>query len=168
MGPVYSLNLGKCHLCVFCTSRRPGWQGGTARCAAHPDEPDIRDLAAGGQCPKHVFTEAEPAPAPASPPPAAAAGTPMAADLGQALWRELHTATEDTEAVLASVTSRIPCGECKRHWIAYVAKHPPDYGRGWFAWTVAAHNAVNKRLGKKCVTIRAARALWPMVQRRRP
>lgn len=88
---------------------------------------------------------------------------------GPALWREIHTREAPDAAWFATIATRLPCGSCKADWLAYVATNPPDFGAGWFAWTVSAHNAVNARLNDAAVngmvdrpimTEAEARARW--------
>ena len=84
------------------------------------------------------------------------------------LWGEVHrwalTANlqKEPHRWLARFATRIGCGECREHWEAYLAEFPPDFSsnEALFAWTVAAHNAVNRRLGKPEMTVEAARAYW--------
>lgn len=80
------------------------------------------------------------------------------------LWAILHRAAlaptgTFSEQFLAAFRKTLPCGECRRHWDAWVAENPrwvPDP----FAWTVAAHNAVNARLVRKVWSVEEARARW--------
>jgi hypothetical protein len=81
---------------------------------------------------------------------------------GPRMWAELHawgrredllpTTPENRTAWLNLFTGRIPCGKCKRHWAELLQKMPPPLlllrGESLYAWTVAAHNDVNIRLGK--------------------
>lgn len=53
----------------------------------------------------------------------------------------------------------LPCGDCRRHWRKLLLELPPNI-RDPFAWSVAAHNAINRRLKKREMTIPEARALW--------
>ena len=76
------------------------------------------------------------------------------------LWNELHERAlmnngEDDRAYLANFASRIPrfttgC-KCKEFWTIWYKTNPPVFGpkAEYFVWTVKAHNAVNKKLGKK-------------------
>lgn len=87
----------------------------------------------------------------------------------------------DIESVwLDRFASRIRCAGCRRHWREVLQKIPPPFadlsdesrhspapaGRrritraDYFCWTVRAHNAINRLLGKPIVTLRAARKLW--------
>lgn len=83
---------------------------------------------------------------------------------GAQIWAEMHRRAlvtfGDDSAYLETVTARLPCGTCKPHWAALLAAKPPTWGEAYFAWTVAAHNEVNARLGKPLVTVEEARAIW--------
>ena len=54
----------------------------------------------------------------------------------------------------------IPCGICRRHFAAFIAKHPPltSSGEAFFRWTVDLHNHVNKRNHKATFSYAQARA----------
>lgn len=72
---------------------------------------------------------------------------------GHLYWRALHRralkvrkGSDDTHW-LAAFRQMLPCGECRQHWDGMLAATPPDWA-GYFAWTVARHNEVNRRLGK--------------------
>jgi len=84
---------------------------------------------------------------------------------GAALWAEIHRRAlahdgTDDRGFIDSVTARLPCSTCRPHWLAFMASDPPDFGPGYFAWTVRAHNEVNARLGKPVVGLDEARGLW--------
>lgn len=86
---------------------------------------------------------------------------------GQRLWAALHTWAfgADLASVsqwLAAFELRIPCGDCAAHWREWVAEHPPDASghHALFAWTVSAHNAVNRMLGKEQWSQQVAWARW--------
>jgi hypothetical protein len=79
---------------------------------------------------------------------------------GPGLWRELHTKRDADAAWLATFSSDLPCGDCKKHWGELLKAFPPVFGDGWFAWTVEAHNRVNDRLKKPRMTVGEARARW--------
>lgn len=80
------------------------------------------------------------------------------------LWKELHSraltfnGTND-ESWLTDFARRVPCGHCQQHWITYRRDNPIDYA-AYFEWTVAAHNSVNKKLGKLILTNDQARSLY--------
>jgi hypothetical protein len=76
---------------------------------------------------------------------------------GPALWAELHARAmayggdaEGERAWLDRFTARVPCGECRQHWLELVTQTPPDLSDAgaFYRWTVSVHNAVNVRLGK--------------------
>jgi hypothetical protein len=84
---------------------------------------------------------------------------------GAELWAEIHSRAlrhdgSDDSAFIATVTARLPCSTCRPHWLAFLGATPPDFGPGYFAWTVAAHNEVNTRLGKPIVSIGQAFGIW--------
>ena len=79
----------------------------------------------------------------------------------RALWAELHQKADADRAWLTAWLAHVPCGDCKAHAREILKTLPPMFGAGWFAWTVAFHNAVNARLGKPQVTVWVARKLWP-------
>ena len=87
---------------------------------------------------------------------------PLPPPASPATWSELHQHPAPTAAWLADFAARIgDCPACRVHWIAWVADHPapldlPDYRR----WTVAAHNAVNARLGREPWSYRIAAERW--------
>lgn len=83
---------------------------------------------------------------------------------GAALWAEIHrralvTAGDDS-AYLATIAPRLPCATCRPHWLEMLARTPPEFGAGYFPWTVARHNEVNARLGKPVISEDKARAIW--------
>ncbi len=65
-----------------------------------------------------------------------------------ATWPELHGKIMADQEWLDDFSSRVPCATCRAHWTDWVTANPPDFGGGWYLWTIAAHNAVNERLGK--------------------
>lgn len=87
------------------------------------------------------------------------------------LWQELHARAAGLRgeidvlaelAWLADWSRRIPCGECGGHWFAWWDGRPADLATParHFAWTVAAHNAVNALLGKPRMTLADALQLY--------
>jgi len=86
---------------------------------------------------------------------------------GPTLWAEFHgwTQTADLNQVnewLGLFSRKIPCGKCRRHWLRIVKEHPPDVTdrAALFAWTVRAHNLVNRKLGKDKFSQQAAIERW--------
>jgi hypothetical protein len=84
------------------------------------------------------------------------------------MWAELHrrglTYNGDQKAELAwleAFTARIGCGTCRQHWRELLTRTPPDLSspEACFAWTVHAHNAVSRQLGKREWTLDEARAV---------
>ncbi len=61
---------------------------------------------------------------------------------------------------LLEFTSRIAgtC-DCRSHWIDLIRRMPPDFNN-YFAWSVAAHNDVNRRLGKPELHLAEALEIW--------
>lgn len=55
---------------------------------------------------------------------------------------------------LRSFAAHLPCGECRGHATAYLAKNPPALSNTYAlqSWAWRFHNAVNKRLGKPVIT----------------
>lgn len=80
-------------------------------------------------------------------------------------WEELHrrpfACSTDDAAWLKSFRSRIPCGECRRHFDKFSAEHPPDFTshRSYFEWTWELHESVNRKLEKHGITVDEA---WSM------
>lgn len=145
------LNLATCQLCRFASHRQQGWKSGSI-CTVDHQKRDFRDVAKKGDCPKQLFVGGV---AYVAPPPA-----PAPQHWGPPLWKLLHTATGDPSAILAWVTARIPCGDCKRHWREMLIAHPPVHGAGWFEWTWKIHDFVNERLGKARPSLEESRAFW--------
>lgn len=87
----------------------------------------------------------------------------------RALWAELHRRAIDyagDEAAeqqwLIDFARRVPCGECRQHWQGIVTQPPPNLSSGdaYFAWTVATHNLINRRLDKPEMPLAEARAIY--------
>lgn len=100
-------------------------------------------------------------PAPYTPAEAKRAATP---NDYLALWTALHThqPSPDTPKWLANFAAKLPCGDCRQHWIAWTTANPPplDSAESFFVWAVQAHNAVNLRLNKPEVSVGDAVARW--------
>lgn len=87
---------------------------------------------------------------------------------GPQRWEELHVwalqlpTAKDRLSFVATFSSRIPCGECKRHWKEVLEKRPPQTASAdeFFAWSVEAHNDVNEILEKPRMELAEARPLW--------
>jgi len=87
---------------------------------------------------------------------------------GPALWKLLHTRAlapvEDSAAEIRWLYGKFPAGlpegcTCKTFYFQFLQTTKPDFA-DYFAWTVALHNAVNRKLGKPELTVDAARTLW--------
>ena len=95
-------------------------------------------------------------------------GTPKAWPArGRVLWARLHHWAmsgrhRSTPDWLSAFAREIPCGDCRQHWNRVVKQNPPDYSStaALFAWSVKAHNLVNRRIGKKTVSLDKAIAYW--------
>lgn len=103
---------------------------------------------------------------------------------GPLLWQELHArpdraelSTESGRAaerdwIAVELPARIPCRECRDHWLALLTELPPALGSAtaYREWTVVAHDRVNTRLGKpvpppvSLLSYRAARNLGDAMQ----
>lgn len=74
----------------------------------------------------------------------------MYLSLCNSLWNELHAKQDPTVEWFEQWISRVPsfgCG-CKPWLREYLSTNAPDYGNGWYEWTVTLHDAVNAKLGK--------------------
>jgi hypothetical protein len=75
---------------------------------------------------------------------------------GPKMWAQLHarpelmTSQENEKQWLSWFSGQVDCGDCRRHWMQLMQEMPPDLSskESYYAWTVAAHNSVNRRLGK--------------------
>ena len=79
-------------------------------------------------------------------------------------WIALHDGSIVDAAGLAAWELTIPqyeCG-CRRFYAEYKMATPPDFTspEAFFAWGVALHNAVNRKLGKPELTIDEAISIW--------
>jgi hypothetical protein len=77
------------------------------------------------------------------------------------LWGELHARPRlmashaEEVAWHKAFAARLPCGTCRDEWRRLLLACPPDWSSppAYFRWTVAAHNAVNERLGKRVMPL---------------
>jgi len=84
-----------------------------------------------------------------------------------ATWKELHTralthdGSDDSAWLLRDFTPRIPRIQCTclGDWMRWLTVHPPRWSN-YFAWTVEAHNAVNLRLNRPCISLSEALQRW--------
>lgn len=79
-------------------------------------------------------------------------------------WIELHDGTVHDGLSLANWELKIPqygCS-CKKFYAEWKAENAPDFTSpdAFFAWGVALHNAVNRKLGKPELTIDEAKSIW--------
>ena len=88
---------------------------------------------------------------------------PTRQELGRAGWLVLHKIATTYEAEPASDdqlrlrrfigdwAKLYPCGECSQHFQRLIQESPPDVSsrKGFMLWLCGAHNAVNRRLGKR-------------------
>lgn len=111
------------------------------RCPA--DGRDFAEHAASGSCPLGKYKNHSPDHSLLLP------GQSIQDIWGPSLWRELHAQARNgiSREWLDAFTARVPCGDCRRHWIELVKMIPPPLGDA-YEWSVAIHNAVNRRLGK--------------------
>jgi hypothetical protein len=159
-------NLLHCEACVYRQRRRAD-----ARCEV--DGSRCIANAAAGLCPHPEGSRF------VLPPPARSRGEtitvpdPARGDAaGRKKWAEMHAramawnpAAGDAAAeaaYLARAADGLAGCQCSPHWRAYLKSHPPDLSsaESYFAWTVAAHNAVNARLGKPPLDFRTAASRW--------
>ena len=85
-----------------------------------------------------------------------------------ALWKELHERALNFEGkedrrYLYDFGRKIPrftagC-KCREFWTIWIRSNPPDF-KNYFAWTVKAHNAVNKKLNKPELTSEEAKKIY--------
>lgn len=75
-------------------------------------------------------------------------------------WAVAHDHAAATERTyLTLIAARLPCGECRQHWVEQLFATPPDFG-DYFGWLVARHNHVNEMLGKPTWSLTEAREFW--------
>ena len=140
-------------ICHRCPNRQDPCHG---PCPCLSDGRDIIDHAKAGDCPLGRYTAgANTGPSAVAPLPDAS--TAWITTHGRELWAELHDRPDADAAYIADFIRRIPCGECRGHWLQILAEHPPRFGDEWFDWTVQVHNAVNAHLGKPQTTPAEAR-----------
>jgi hypothetical protein len=77
-------------------------------------------------------------------------------------WALNHPAGQDDTAYLEGIAAKLPCVTCRQNWLAALKSAPPDFStpEATFTWTVARHNEVNRRNGKREYTVEEARALY--------
>lgn len=107
---------------------------------------------------------------PAEPPPPS---PPTLYVTGRELWEQLHRRAASGRIAVAEMAfikhladPLARCG-CRAEWAALLDRMPPDLStpETYFAWSVAAHNEVNARLGKPILPLDDARRLYPPPER---
>ena len=79
---------------------------------------------------------------------------------GPDYWKYLHTHAKNSDYSskwLEEFTNAIPCPKCKRHF-QEIPK--PNKTIDFFTWSVVTHNIINKRLGKKIMSMKEANDLY--------
>lgn len=162
------LHLSICKRCEECQTQRGGCRGVyRGACPCHVDGKDIV-VHAMTDCPKGKYLETS-----------TVAGmdellikysaTHAWEKRGPLLWAELHRwaisfqgTSCDAMKWLSGFAARIGCAECRDHWRGWVAEQPPDLcgNDHLLRWTIRAHNAVNRRLGKAEMAEDAAVLHW--------
>ena len=84
------------------------------------------------------------------------------------LWKQLHTRAlnfkgKDDSVFLNNFMKKIPrytkgC-KCKEHWVIFIKQNPPNYN-DYFAWSVKAHNHINKLTNKPVYTVEQAKKFY--------
>jgi hypothetical protein len=143
-------------ICDRCPKRQRPCAG---QCLCTVNGRDIHDNASDGQCPEDRFSGPPDPPHPSE----KIDWTPTF----HALWREFHAAPWEAMLLgreldwLKAFAERVPCGDCRAGFLELLEKHPPDLSsrEAYFAWTVALHNAVNRKLGKPEMSVEDARKI---------
>lgn len=75
-------------------------------------------------------------------------------------WREWHLVRNPTQEWFLDWLSRIPngCG-CVDGFVKWVKDNPPEFDN-WFPYSVRAHNFVNEKIGRPCMSVNEAHSLW--------
>ena len=118
-----------------------------------PMKPKTFTITMQGEPPKNVLTQAD----------IIAKRNERTAKQGQFAWAKLHSYTGCDPQWLDLWQYFIPqmC-DCKDGYQKILEEMPPDFTcpDAFFAWGVALHNAVNRKLGKPELTIDEARRIW--------
>lgn len=163
---VYAKNIG---VCLRCISSREGRRVHCPEnvCICPVDALPIISHAKADRCPAELFASRN-----KSTPGQPEVEEAYSPDLSQ-LWIDLHRRAvaypeTATIAIIASELAwltdqfrpRIHCGGCRTEWDGILSRLPPTLGtrEAYFAWTVAAHNAVNEKLGHEAWTVERAKA----------
>jgi len=83
---------------------------------------------------------------------------------GPLLWQQLHARAlaylpmKGEQEWLDAFLISIPCPHCQKHFNLFMDENPPDLSDrpSMFAWTVAAHNYVNRSKHKEELTLEQA------------
>lgn len=88
---------------------------------------------------------------------------------GAGTWAVMHLAGRDADEnyenydrflwLVRLIASNYKAEECRNHFAEFLANYPPQRGLA-FAWTIDAHNAVNRRQGRHELTLTEAEAVW--------
>lgn len=88
---------------------------------------------------------------------------------GAGTWAVIHLAGKDADEnydnydhfmwLVQLIASTYKSEDCRNHFADFLAKYPPQRGLA-FAWTIDAHNAVNRRQGRHELTLSEAEAVW--------
>lgn len=151
------------HRNITACMRCPHGQGadGPRLCLADSKGIGTIERATAGNCPigQHVADDGTELPA--------TAARVQASVNGAWLWKALHRRALDAAADLSEEvrwlelwSNMIPCGDCKATWAAWRITNPANLSSpaAYFAWTIGAHNFVNRKLGRREWTVNEALA----------
>jgi hypothetical protein len=88
---------------------------------------------------------------------------------GPHAWTFLHLSAlhadrsggrKEWKSLMGSFVMNLPCNECKKHAQAYWSSYEYQEDSSAFEWTLAFHNKVNVRLGKKELSLEKALKIW--------
>lgn len=85
---------------------------------------------------------------------------------GPHFWGTMHISAlygshpEAFKALVESYVYNLPCKKCRRHFAKLLVEFPVDSVPDPFVWSVEAHNAVNRQLGKPIISVEEARDIW--------
>ena len=89
---------------------------------------------------------------------------PQFVHAGTLAWIALHTYSGCEEQWLLEWEKTIPSAGCGCHagYLSLKEEVPPDFSSpdAFFAWGVALHNSVNRKLGKQELSLEEAQLLW--------
>jgi deoxycytidylate deaminase len=84
----------------------------------------------------------------------------MMEKIGPGYWHHIHTKAADNADVCMSMFNSLPCNDCKTHSIQLYDTLKPAYEGDILGLTIAIHNEVNRKLGKRQLSQKEARALY--------